>query len=200
MREELQKFSSNNNAIDNKALHSIRSCTHWSHLKELSTLIKFLITSLALTDLLVEVVLTFSIVRRMKRARGLDWTWIPLSSLSLKLTCLVSKLAEYWSGEGRASMGVGCTWEISVPSAQFCFQPETEVKGKFAQSCQTLHPQDCSLPGSSVHGIVQARILVWIAVLFSRGSSQPRDQTQVSCIAGRFFTIWATRESPRILE
>ena len=71
MREELQKFSSNNNAIDNKALHSIRSCTHWSHLKELSTLIKFLITSLALTDLLVEVVLTFSIVR-MKRARGLD--------------------------------------------------------------------------------------------------------------------------------
>ena len=148
MREELQKFSSNNNAIDNKALHSIRSCTQWSHLKQLSTLIKFLITSLALTDLLVEVVLTFSIVR-MKRARGLDWSWIPLSSLSLKLTCLVSKLAEYWSGEGRASMGVGCTWEISVPSAQFCFQPETEVKGKFAQSCQTLHP----------HGLWPARLL-----------------------------------------
>ena len=50
MREELQKFSSNNNAIDNKALHSIRSCTHWSHLKQLSSLTKFLITSLALTD------------------------------------------------------------------------------------------------------------------------------------------------------
>ena len=66
MREELQKFSSNNNAIDNKALHSIRSCTHWSHLKQLSSLTKFLITSLALTDLLVEVVLTFSIVRRMR--------------------------------------------------------------------------------------------------------------------------------------
>ena len=149
MREKLQKFSSNNNAIDNKALHSIRSCTHWSHLKQLYTLTKFLITSLALTDLLVEVVLTFSIVRRMKRARGLDWTWIPLSSLSLKLTCLVSKLAGYWSGEGRASMGEGCTWEISVPSAQFCFEPETEVKGKFSQSCQTLcNPMDCSLPGS----------------------------------------------------
>ena len=41
---------------------------------------------------------------------------------------------------GRASMGVGCPWEISITSAQFCFQPETEVKGKFAQSCQTLHP------------------------------------------------------------
>ena len=149
MREELQKFSSNNNAIDNKALHSIRSCTHWSHLKQLYTLTKFLITSLALTDLLVEVVLTFSIVRRMKRARGLDWTWIPLSSLSLKLTCLVSKLAGYWSGGGCASMGVGCTGEISVPSAQFCFEPETEVKGKFSQSCQTLcNPMDCSLPGS----------------------------------------------------
>ena len=41
---------------------------------------------------------------------------------------------------GHASMGVGCTWEISVPSAQFCFEPETEVKGKFAQLCQTLQP------------------------------------------------------------
>ena len=128
----------------------------------------------------------------MKHARGLDWTWIPLSCLSLKLTYLVSKLAGYWSGGRRASMGVGCTWEISVPSAQFCFESETEVKGKFAQSCQTLHPQDCSLPGSSVHGILQARILAWVAVPFSRGFSQPRDQTQVSCITGRFFTIWAT--------
>ena len=46
-------------------------------------------------------------------------------------------------------MGVGCTGEISVPSAQFCFEPETEVKGKFSQSCQTLcNPMDCSLPGS----------------------------------------------------
>ena len=53
---------------------------------------------------------------------------------------------------------------------------------------------DCSLPGSSVYRILQARILVWVAVPFSRGSSQHRDQTQVSCIAGRFFTIWATSE------
>ena len=50
------------------------------------------------------------------------------------------------------------------------------------------------LPGSSVHGVLQARILEWVAILFSRGSSWPRDQTQVSCITGRFFTIWATRE------
>ena len=52
-------------------------------------------------------------------------------------------------------------------------------------------PMDCSLSGSSVHGILQARILVWIAMLSSRGSSQPRDQTHiswVSCIADGFFT------------
>ena len=47
---------------------------------------------------------------------------------------------------------------------------------------------DCSLPGSSVHGILQARILEWVAFLFSRGSSWPRDRTWVCCIAGRFFT------------
>ena len=58
-----------------------------------------------------------------------------------------------------------------------------------AQSCLTLcDPMDCSPPGSSVHGILQARILEWVAIPFSRGSSQPRGQTQVSCIAGRFFT------------
>ena len=52
---------------------------------------------------------------------------------------------------------------------------------------------ECSLSGSSVCGILQERILVWVAIPFSRGSSQPRDQTWVSCIAGRFFSIWATR-------
>ena len=58
------------------------------------------------------------------------------------------------------------------------------------QLCLTLcNPLDCSPPGSSVHGILQARILEWVAIPFSRGSSWPRDQTQVSCIAGRFFTV-----------
>ena len=55
---------------------------------------------------------------------------------------------------------------------------------------------DCSPPGSSVSGILQARILEWVAISFSRGSSWPRDQTWVSCFAGRFFTVWATREAP----
>ena len=51
---------------------------------------------------------------------------------------------------------------------------------------------DCSLPGSSVHGIFQVRELEWVAISFSGGSSWPRDQTQVSHIAGRHFAIWAT--------
>ena len=64
------------------------------------------------------------------------------------------------------------------------------------QSCLTLcDPTDCSLPGFSVHGILQAAILEWIAIPFSRGTSQPRDRTLVSCITGRFFTIWATGKS-----
>ena len=54
---------------------------------------------------------------------------------------------------------------------------------------------DCSPPGSSVHGILQARILEWVAISFSRGFSWPRDQTRVSCSAGRHFTVWATREA-----
>ena len=65
-----------------------------------------------------------------------------------------------------------------------------KVKVSIIQSCLILcNSMDCSLPGSSVHGILQARILEWVAILFFRGSSQPRDRTQVSCIAGRFFTI-----------
>ena len=64
------------------------------------------------------------------------------------------------------------------------------------QSCPILcDPMDCRLPGSSVHGFLQVRILEWVAIPFSRGSSQPKNRTQVSCIAGRFFTIWATREA-----
>ena len=59
-----------------------------------------------------------------------------------------------------------------------------------------LDPMDSSLPGFSVHGIFQARVLEWVAISFSRGSSQPRDQTQVSCVAGRCFTLWATRDAP----
>ena len=54
---------------------------------------------------------------------------------------------------------------------------------------------DCSSPCSSVHGILQARILKWVAIPFSRASCRSRDQTQVSCTAGGFFAVWATREA-----
>ena len=62
--------------------------------------------------------------------------------------------------------------------------------------CQTLcNPMDCSLPGSSVHGIFQARILEWVAISSSRGSSQLRDQTHVSCIGRQTLYHWATWEA-----
>ena len=59
---------------------------------------------------------------------------------------------------------------------------------------------DYSLPGFSVHGILQARILDWVAVPFSRGSSQPSNQTRVSCTAGGFFTSLAPRDAPKITQ
>ena len=74
------------------------------------------------------------------------------------------------------------------------------VKGLVTQQCLTLcDPMDCSLPVFSIQRILQARMLEWVAVPFSRGSSQPRDRTWVSCIAGRFFTIWASRVDPFLL-
>ena len=69
-----------------------------------------------------------------------------------------------------------------------------KVKVLVTQSCPTLcDPMHCNPPGSYVHGILQARILEWVAIPFSRGSSHMRDQTQVSCIAHGFFTTWTMR-------
>ena len=88
----------------------------------------------------------------------------------------------------------------SEPTVLICLLKMYEsekVKVLVAQSCLFLcNPMDCSLPGSSVHGILQVRILEWVAIPFSRGSSQPRDWTWISYIAGRFFTIWTTSEDP----
>ena len=69
-----------------------------------------------------------------------------------------------------------------------------------AQSCSTLcDPMDCNLPGVFIHGILQAKILELVAIPFSGGPSWPRDQTWISCFAGRFFTIWATREALNLI-
>ena len=70
-----------------------------------------------------------------------------------------------------------------------------------AQSCLTLcDPIDCSLSGSSLQGILQPRILQWVVISFSRGSSKLRDWTQASHIPGRRFNLWATREAQEKLE
>ena len=70
------------------------------------------------------------------------------------------------------------------------WQEYTESESEVAQSCPTLcDPMDCSLPGFSVHGVFQARVLEWVAIAFSRGSSRPKDRSQVSCIVGRRFTL-----------
>ena len=88
-----------------------------------------------------------------------------------------------WNGPLNNISGWGCRGGLCVCSVSLL--------------CLTLcDPMDCSLPGSSVHGISQARILEWVAIPFPRGSSRSRDRTWVSCIAGGFFTNWATRETP----
>ena len=99
------------------------------------------------------------------------------------------------------------TFSVVIPSDWRVIQPPPNmtkilhtlsrvVKVLVAQSCPTLcNPMDCSLPSSSAHGILQAKILEWVSISFSRGSSQHRDRTWVCCMAGRFFTIWATKEA-----
>ena len=74
--------------------------------------------------------------------------------------------------------------------------PNWNKSSEAAQLCPTLcNLMDCSIPGSSVHETFQATVLEWVAISFSRGSSQPRDRTRVSHTAGRRFTIWTTRET-----
>ena len=91
-------------------------------------------------------------------------------------------------------------WATCTKSKLPCWQemPHGEALKKVevlvAQSCPTLCDLDCSLSSPSVHRNLQARILEWVAISFSSGSSLPRDWTWVSHTAGRFFTFWATRE------
>ena len=139
-----------------------------------------------------------------------------------------TRLPRPWDSPGK-NTGVGCHFLLQ------CMKVKSE--SEVAQSCPTLSdPMDCSLPGSSVHGIfpgkstgvgcqikrlystysyykiwlyslccplsmgiLQARILEWIAISFSRGYSPPRDQPLVFHIAGRLFILWATREAQYIL-
>ena len=96
---------------------------------------------------------------------------------------------EYWSGLPRPPPGDLPETGIE-PNSPVSPALAAILKVKVAQSCPTLDdPMD-----QTIHGILQARILEWVAYPFSRGSSQPRDQTQVSHIAGKFFTSWVIRE------
>ena len=80
--------------------------------------------------------------------------------------------------------------------AYLTYVQSARVPAQSLQSCPTLwDPMDGNLLGFSIHGILQARILEWIAISFSRGSSRPRDWTRVSGIGGRHFNLWATREA-----
>ena len=91
-----------------------------------------------------------------------------------------TRIPHPWDSPGK-NTGVGCHYLLQCMK----LKSESEV----AQSCLTLcDPMDCSLPGSSVHGIFKARVLEWVAISFSRGYSQPRNWIRVSWIAGEFFT------------
>ena len=100
------------------------------------------------------------------------------------LFCSDRNLCFLW--ESRMNVFVPMTHRHNIDSVRTC------VFSRF-ESCPTLWPLNCSPPGSSVHGILQARILEWVAMPSSRGSSWLRDQTHISCTAGGFFTA----EQPR---
>ena len=126
------------------------------------------------------------------------------------MPCLVTQLCPTLRPYGLYPTRLLCPWGFSrqefsrpewvaIPSSRGSSQPRGQNQishsaGRFFTS-EPRSPMDCSLPGSSVHGIVQTRILEWVTFPFSRGSSQPQNQTQVSHISGGFFTIWATREA-----
>ena len=89
----------------------------------------------------------------------------------------------------RKPSGIPLTYRLGLPDrhSHACASHE-HMHARYAQSCPTLcSPMGCSLPGSSVHGILQARIMEWVAMPSFRGSSQPRDGT-CACIAGGFLT------------
>ena len=111
--------------------------------------------------------------------------------MKVKLLSRVQLFATPWTAAYQAPPSMGFSrqeyWS-GVPSPSL----ESEVTQLYPI---LYNPVDCNLPGFPVHGIFQARVPEWVAFSFSRGSSQPRDQTQISHITGRCFTLWATREA-----
>ena len=124
--------------------------------------------------------------------------WWELSSWQPSC-CILSWLREREKAEISLSL-MSFLMRTLIPSCRPHPHDPTFHKWKkvlVVQLCPTLwDPMDCSQLCSSVHGILQARILEWFAIPFFRGSSRPRGWAWVSCIAGKFFTIWATKEAP----
>ena len=123
------------------------------------------------------------------RHENIQYLKIRLSFKNIVIFLFISSLNEHWEEKKNVEQNqiVTLNSKLHVEDSISIYL----VKVKVAQSCLTLFdPMDYP-----VHGILQARILEWVAFPFSRGSSQPWDWTQVSCIAGRFFTSWATREA-----
>ena len=124
--------------------------------------------------------------------------WFPLGSLYSLLQFIPQHKQDFF----HSKIILNSIWKGSGPKRTKTIMPKKErewtcgrkysvsaAAAKSLQLCLTLcDPIDGSPPGSSVHGILQARILEWVAIPFSRGCSQPRGWTQVSCIAGIFFT------------
>ena len=106
----------------------------------------------------------------MFRVRRLGSKEVVYMSLYILILKMFDPLPTFWGSGGCYYMSIPYTWQVKVLVTQLC-------------------------PTLSVHGILQAGILEWVAIPFSGGPSQPRDQTQVSHIAGSFLTIWATREA-----
>ena len=118
----------------------------------------------------------------------------------LQYSCLENPMDRgAWQATVMGSQRVGHNWMTSLFFLYHMASNRTPLHMHVCMlSCFShawlCHPMDCSPVGSSIHGIFQARILEWVALSFSRRSSQSRDWTWVSCIVGRRFTFWATRE------
>ena len=124
-------------------------------------------------------------------------TWAILLLLLLSHSSRVQLCATPETAVHQAPLSLGfCRQEHWVAiSFSNVWKWKVKSESEDAQSCPIRSdPMDCNPPGSSVHGIFQAKVLEWVAISFSRGSSWSRDQTQVSRPVGRRFTVWATRE------
>ena len=150
-----------------------------------------------------------SSVHRISKARILEWVAIPFSRISpwprdqTRICCIAGRFFTV-----SAFLSHGALWQFLEAYRPFLRKLFPNAKNKICRltretlytkmvCCDCLvaklhttvcNPMDCSLPGSSIHGISRVRILEWVAIPFSRRSSWPRDWTRVSCLAGRFFT------------